>query len=131
MIMPVLMVMIRIVLRMFVFMAMKVFMEMHVRMIRAVRGFLFHAVYGYAYMRSGDAAFYGRFGSNPHSGQTGSIYFADKRLSVFRQLQQRRGQHVARGTHAAFQIQRFHSLFLLAYSETVRLFSNFDEPETK
>jgi predicted transcriptional regulator len=73
---------------------------------------LLSTVYRDLHMRPGDAALHRRLRGDRDTREAQSIHFINKSLPVFRQLQQGRGQHIARGTHRTFQIQRLHSVFL-------------------
>lgn len=73
---------------------------------------LLSTVYRNLHMCPGDAALHRGLRGNRDTRKAQSIHFINKSLPVFRQLQQGRGQHIARGTHRTFQIQRLHSVFL-------------------
>ena len=73
---------------------------------------LLSTVYRNLHMCPGDAALHRGLRGNRDTRKAQSIHFINKSLPVFRQLQQGRGQHIARGAHRAFQIQRLHSVFL-------------------
>ena len=82
-------------------------------MIRRVGGFFLASVYRHLHMRPGNPAFDHFLGSDADPGQSEGVDPVDKCFPVFRQLQQRRGQHIPGSAHAAFKIKRFHKAILL------------------
>ena len=100
-----------------------VFMMMLMIMVgMIVPRFLFLPVHGHRHMRTGDPALHGRLRAHPNAGKPQSVHPVDERLPVLCQFQQRGGQHIAGGAHAAFQIQRFHRVSLQIFrSLSVRI----------
>jgi hypothetical protein len=90
---------------MYVVVIMMMFMGM---MLFRISGFFLFPVHCHPHMGSGDSAFDGRLGRHLHPRQPDGIHPVNESLPVLCQLQQCRGQHIARRAHAAFQIQCFH-----------------------
>ena len=97
-----------VVMLVFVVMLLVFMIMMLVLMVVDIMGFFLQAVHGYLHMGSGNTAFHGRFSLHMNPGQPQPIHLFDENLPVFRQLQQSRGQHIARRSHAALQIQCLH-----------------------
>ena len=83
-------------------------MVMVVMMGVRVQGFFLFSVHGHLHMRARDPAFDGRLGFYVHILEAQAVHPIHKRLPVVRQFQQGGSQHIARRTHATFQIQCFH-----------------------
>ena len=83
-----------------------VWMPVVVRVLVAVVvvAFLLRAVYGDRHVRAGDPAFHGRLRLKVHARDAEAVELVEKRMPVGQKLEQRRGQHVAGGAHAAVEI---------------------------
>lgn len=93
---------------MIVVMIVFVVMVMMMVILRCVRFHFLLAVYGNAHMRPGDAAGTARGGFQMDAGQAQTVHFVQKRLLIVQKLVQGRKEHIARSSHVAFQIKRFH-----------------------
>ena len=82
----------------------RVLMVVRVLVAVVVVAFLLRAVYGDRHVRAGDPAFHGRLRLKVHARDAEAVELVEKRMPVGQKLEQRRGQHVAGGAHAAVEI---------------------------
>ena len=78
-----------------------------------VPALLLHTVHGDGDMGSGDAALDGGGAGHPDARQPQAVEFPEKGRRVRQQLQQRGGEHITGGPHAAVQIQSLQGVLLL------------------
>lgn len=114
-------------------MLMSVVVVMMVRMIVVmavvVVALLLHAVHGDGDMSPGDAALHGGGAGHPNARQPQAVELPEKGRRVRQQLQQRGGEHIAGGAHAAVQIQSLQGAFLLFTSIWLIMLARYPAPK--
>ena len=125
----VMLVMVLVIMVMGMFMIVLMAMLMSVVMAVVVVALLLHAVHGDGDMSPGDAALHGGGAGHPNARQPQAVELPEKGRRVRQQLQQRGGEHIAGGAHAAVQIQSLQGAFLLFTSIWLIMLARYPAPK--